>query len=76
MDAPILEFTNNPCKFCNKTLGNGEPIFGQLDEGNVVAISNNEYDGWCLEIWAHYGCEASHKINYCPFCGRKLTEEG
>lgn len=75
MNAPILELKNNPCKFCNMTPGNGEPIFGNVDEGNVVAISNSEHDGWCLETWANFGCEESHKINYCPFCGRKLTEE-
>lgn len=75
MSKPTLELTNNPCKFCNKTPGNGEPIFGKLNEGNVVSISNNEREGWGLEIWAHFGCEDIHKINYCPMCGRKLEEK-
>lgn len=62
------------CEYCEQTKSNGTPIFGNLDDGNVVAMSNSEYDGWCLERWENFEIAEVKKIIACPFCGRKLNQ--
>jgi hypothetical protein len=33
------------------------------------------YENYLLNVNSSDGTEFKVKINYCPFCGRKLTEE-
>ena len=73
MEAPILKLTNNPCKYCNIDTFTSEPICGDLDEGATASMGQDE-DGFCIEYWWNFGVVYSTKINFCPMCGRKLTE--
>ena len=76
MEAPILELKNNPCKYCNKGIGDGEPIVGDIvNDGDVVDIVKTD-EGYEIELWRNFELVNSEKINFCPMCGRKLTEEG
>ena len=76
MVSPILELTNNPCKFCNKEIGEGEPLCGDIvNDGDVVDIVKTT-DGYEIELWRNFELVNSEKIYYCPMCGRELTEEG
>lgn len=61
-----LKLTNNPCKFCN----------GEIDEddGDVVNIVKTK-DGYDIEMWRNFELVYSEEINFCPMCGRKLTED-
>ena len=56
------------CQFCDKQYDN-KPVIG------------DEQDGACIEngniLVAYVECSdcAKGRINYCPMCGRKLTED-
>ena len=65
------------CKYCDTTKGtalidssimDGEGIAISLDTERGDLLINTEYDSGCL-------CDfmITH-INYCPMCGRKLTD--
>lgn len=64
-----LKLTKNPCKFCNGEIDEGKPLCGDL----VDLVESNE--GFDLEYWKNFECIHVFKINFCPMCGRKLTEE-
>lgn len=70
-----LKLTNNPCKYCNKGIGDGEPIVGDIvNDGDVVDIVKNE-EGYEIELWRNFELVNSEKINFCPMCGRNLQDE-
>lgn len=69
-----LKMTNNPCKYCNGKIDEGKPLCGDLvDLGDVTNIVKTR-DGYEIEYWRDFGCQDSVKINFCPMCGRKLSE--
>lgn len=70
-----LKLTNNPCKFCNGEIDEGKPLCGDLvDLGNVTNIVKTR-EGYEIEYWRDFEYQDSVKINFCPMCGRKLTED-
>jgi hypothetical protein len=70
-----LKLTNNPCKYCNGEIDEGKPLCGDIvNDGDVVNIVKTD-DGYEIELWSDFGLVYSDEINYCPKCGRKLTEE-
>lgn len=58
------------CEYCGKTR---KPIlkdgFDQITicESKMIIFMSTSYDGYGRSIMRH--------INYCPICGRKLTED-
>ena len=66
--------TNNPCKYCNQDILPSEPLCGDIDSGETAYIKLDE-DGYKIKYFAKVGLAYFIKINYCPMCGRKLTEE-
>lgn len=70
-----LKLTNNPCKFCNKEIGDGKPLCGDLVDGGDVTDIVKTREGYEIEYWRDFECQYSVKINYCPMCGRKLSED-
>lgn len=75
MSAPILEMTNNPCKFCNGNTGDGKPICGDVVDRGDVACIVADHDGFSIEYWKNFENCYSVKINFCPMCGRNLCKE-
>lgn len=73
-DIGELKMTNNPCKFCNGEIDEGKPLCGDLvNDGDVVNIVKTQ-DGYEIELWRNFELVNSEEINFCPKCGRKLTE--
>ena len=58
------------CEYCNVKYGK-EKLITQGCYNNLY-IDKDEYDN--LHIIAKADGIASFKIEYCPFCGRKLSE--
>lgn len=74
-DIGELKMTNNPCKFCNGEIDEGKPLCGDIvNDGDVVNIVKTK-EGYEIELWRNFELVNSEEINYCPKCGRKLTEE-
>lgn len=74
-DIGELKMTNNPCKFCNGEIDEGKPLCGDIvNDGDVVNIVKTA-DGYEIELWRNFELVNSEEINYCPKCGRKLTED-
>ena len=70
-----LKLTNNPCKFCNGDINEGKPLCGDLvNDGDVVNFVKTTA-GYEIELWRNFGLAYTEKINFCPMCGRKLTED-
>lgn len=70
-----LKMTNNPCKYCNKGIGDGEPLCGDIvNDGDVVNIVKTA-DGYEIELWRDFELVNSEEIYFCPMCGRKLAED-
>ena len=70
-----LKLTNNPCKYCNGEIDEGKPLCGDLvDLGDVCCIVKAK-EGFDLEYWKNFECMHFVKINFCPMCGRKLTNQ-
>lgn len=44
-----------------------------VDLGDVCCMVKAK-EGFDLEYWKNFECMHFVKINYCPMCGRKLTE--
>lgn len=69
-----LKLTNNPCKYCNGEIGEGEPLCGDIvDNGDVVNIVKTT-EGYEIELWRDFELVNSKHIFWCPMCGRKLKE--
>lgn len=73
--APELKMTNNPCKYCNGEIDDGKPLCGDLVDLGDVCCMVKAKDGFDLEYWRNFESMHFVKINYCPICGRKLTED-
>jgi hypothetical protein len=70
-----LKLTNNPCKYCNGEIDEGKTLCGDIvNDGDVVNIVKTK-EGYEIELWRNFELVNSEEINYCPKCGRKLTEE-
>lgn len=71
------------CKYCTDKNGRGNK-FGMetcddvLCDNSKIELRIEIFEGAILDITAWYGkndyIEDTIKINYCPFCGRKLKE--
>ena len=70
-----LKLTNNPCKFCNGEIDEGKPLCGDLVDLGDVCCMVKAKEGFDLEYWKNFECIHFVKINFCPMCGRKLTED-
>ena len=44
-----------------------------VNDGDVVNIVKTA-EGYEIELWRNFELVNSEEINYCPKCGRKLTE--
>lgn len=57
---------------CICNLEDGQKII--MDEGCWTYLKlNREHDGYYIEAWGDD--VASMRINYCPKCGRKLSDD-
>ena len=70
-----LKLSNNPCKFCNGEIDEGKPLCCDIvNDGDVVNIVKTT-EGYEIELWRNFELVNSEEINFCPMCGRKLTED-
>lgn len=70
-----LKMTNNPCKYCNGYIDEGQPLCGDIvDLGDVCCMVKTK-EGFDLEYWKNFECMNFVRINFCPMCGRKLQED-
>jgi hypothetical protein len=70
-----LKMTNNPCKYCNGEIDESKPLCGDMEELEDVCCMAKAKEGFDLEYWKDFECMYFVKINYCPMCGRNLTED-
>ena len=69
-----LKMTNNPRKYCNGYIDEGQPLCGDIvDLGDVCCMVKTK-EGFGLEYWKNFECMHFVNIKFCPMCGRKLME--
>lgn len=60
------------CRYCQKVRDDNEPLiwdedkYGELNECVEIRYKHGQF-----ELWSGI---CFRKINYCPMCGRKLSE--
>ncbi len=69
------------CKFCDKCddLQKEKINLGILGNGELGLEMDVREDGVHMSAWIYFDCNDGYesvckKIDYCPFCGRKLSE--
>lgn len=61
------------CNYCQKVRDDNEPLIWDEDKyGDLNECVEIRYKHGRFELWSGI---CFRKINYCPICGRKLTEE-
>lgn len=61
------------CEYCKKVRDDNEPLIWDEDRnGELQNFVEIRYKHGQFELWSGI---CFRKINYCPMCGRKLTEE-
>lgn len=48
---------------------------GVTDVINIELNCDSAWEMFTISAFHSSGLEVKERINYCPFCGRKLTEE-
>ena len=65
-----------PCSYCHTDLDGYAEYLPREGEGRFhIWKYPPSYGGWVINFSGKYNTRAKISINFCPMCGRELTED-